>query len=312
MSYDDARALRAFAEDQRIPYPLLSDVDSEVIRRFGILNTEVSRDDAMLYGIPFPGTYVVDERGVVVARFFHDTYKKRDSPELLLDAALGRVELADDAPRATGGEAGVRITAAIHGGKGSIRQGIRRHVVVRFELEEGLHLYGEPVPEGMIPTTVRVSGPPGLVTEAPILPPTTPLRLEGLGLELPVWSGTFDLQVPFFANGELASECRPLDAETATVEVSVRYQACDDQTCLLPRTETYSFELPMDVIDVPSLAMHKRHGQREGGYDATPHMLRLFARKLREHPMGLPRFLLANLRLTREARARARAARAAP
>ena len=83
----------------------MSDVDSEVIRRFGILNDQVSPGDAMLYGIPYPGVFVTDEQGVVVAKFFHDTYKKRDSPELLIDAALGRVELSDDAPRATGGRA---------------------------------------------------------------------------------------------------------------------------------------------------------------------------------------------------------------
>lgn len=301
--------LKTFAEKQEIPYPLLSDIDSEVIRQFGILNTGVSRDDAMLYGIPFPGSYVVDESGGVVAKFFHDTYKRRDSPELLIDAALGAVQLSDDAPRETRSDAGIRVTAAIHGGKASIRQGIRRHVVVRFEMDPGLHIYGEPVPEGMIPTTISVSGPPGLIVENPILPPTTPLRLESLGLELPVWSGRVDLQVPFYPNGELASETRPLDADEVALDVTVRYQACDDEACLLPKTETFSFTVPMDVIDIPSLGMHKGHGQREGKFNATPHMLRLFARKLRQHPMGLPRFVMTNLRLNREAKKRAAAER---
>lgn len=304
--------LRTFAEKQEIPYPLLSDIDSEVIAQFGILNTEVSRDDAMLYGIPFPGSYVVDENGIVVAKFFHDTYKRRDSPELLLDAALGEVQLADDEPTETRSGDGIRVTTAIHGGKASIRQGMRRHVVVRFDMDEGLHIYGEPVPEGMIPTTISVSGPPGLVVEAPILPPTTQLRLESLGLELPVWSGRVDLQVPFYPNGVLASETRPLDADEITLEVTVRYQACDDEACLLPKTETFSFIVPMDVIDIPSLGMHKGHGQREGNFNATPHMLRLFARKARKHPMGLPRFIMTNFRMKREAKKRAAAARPHP
>ncbi|MFT5482247.1 MAG: hypothetical protein ACI9GW_000896 [Halieaceae bacterium] len=33
----------------------------------------------MLWGIPFPGVYVCDEKGKVISKFFHDTYKKRDS-----------------------------------------------------------------------------------------------------------------------------------------------------------------------------------------------------------------------------------------
>jgi hypothetical protein len=164
-----------------------------VIRRYGILNTQVEPGDAFLYGIPYPGAFVTDEQGVVVAKFFHDTYKKRVSPELLIDAARGRIELAAEAPRASGGDEQVRITAAVHGGKGTLRQGIRRQLVVRFELPPGLHIYGEPVPEGMLPTTVRVQGPPGLVVEEPMLPPSEPLRLESLDVELPVWSGTVDI-----------------------------------------------------------------------------------------------------------------------
>lgn len=107
----------------------------------------------------------------------------------------------------------------------------------------------------------------------------------------------------------LASETRPLDSDEITLEVTVRYQACDDDTCLLPKTETFSFTVPMDVIDIPNLGMHKGHGQREGSFNATPHMLRLFARKARQHPMGLPRFVMKSIRLNREARKRATAAR---
>jgi hypothetical protein len=261
------------------------------------LNEQVGRQDAFLEGIPYPGVYVTDEAGVVVAKFFHDTYKKRDSPELLIDAALGRVVLADDTPSASGGDDEVRISASIHGGKGTIRQGILRQLVVRCELREGMHIYGEPVPEGMIPTTLTVSGPPGLVIEAPIFPPTEILRLEGMDVELPVWSGTVDIIVPFYAVGELASETRPLDMDSAEIEVGIRYQACDDAVCFPPKTETLALRLELDVIDVPALGAHMGHGQREGSFRAAPHMARLMLRKLRKYPLGLPRLVLKTIRL---------------
>jgi len=44
ISYDDRKALAAFA-DSGIDYPLLSDGDSAVIRRYGILNTEIRPGD---------------------------------------------------------------------------------------------------------------------------------------------------------------------------------------------------------------------------------------------------------------------------
>jgi hypothetical protein len=298
--------LREFAEKQAIPFPLLSDVDSAVIDRFGIRNEEAGPDAGPLYGIPYPGCYVTDEDGVVVAKSFHDSYKKRDSPEILIDAALGRVTLDPGAPRAEGGESAVRITASLRGGRGTLRQGMRRHLVVRFELEPGLHLYGEPVPEGMIPTRVEVRGPEGLVAEPALLPPTTPLRLEGLDLELPVWSGSFDFVVPLYATGALASETRPLDTDRASLEVCIRYQACDDETCLLPKEEKLSLDVPLDVIDVPRLGMHEGHGQREAAFDGRPHMRRLVLRKLRREPLGFLRFVAKSIRLEWQALRRRR------
>jgi hypothetical protein len=298
--------LREFTEKQSIPYPLLSDVDSEVIDLYRIRNTQVQGGDAFLDGIPFPGVYVTDADGVVVAKFFHDSYKKRDSPELYIDAALGRATLAENAPSEAGGDDDVQLTVALHGGRGTIRQGIRRHVVVRFELGEGLHVYGEPVPEGMIPSSVTVTGPPGLVVEDPILPPTTPLRLESMGVELQVWSGTVDLAVPVYAVGELASETRPLDTDTIEIEVAVRYQACTDDTCLLPRTETFTLSVPLDVVDIPAIALHQGHGQREGAYDGTPHLRRLFLRKVKASPLGFLRFVGKSIRLELAARKRKR------
>jgi hypothetical protein len=307
VSYDDVETLAEFSREQNIPFPLLSDIDSEVIRRYGILNTEVSRDDAVLFGIPFPGVYISDESGRVVAKFFHDTYKKRDSAENLIDAALGRILLDDSAPsvRAVDDEA-VRISASMHGGKGSIRQGVMRKLVVRFELAEGLHIYGEPVPTGMVATSVSVTGPEGFVTREAVKPPTETLHLAALDIDLNVWSGTVDIVIPCYARGELASETRPLDQDSIDIEIEVHYQACTDQECLLPRTEKLTLGLPMDVVDVPRLGVHMGHGQREGSYSSAPAMRRLVLRKARENPIGLLKFLWKNSRMELAARWRGR------
>jgi|TARA_Y100000294_G_scaffold161720_1_gene166336 DsbC/DsbD-like thiol-disulfide interchange protein len=242
----------------------------------------------------------------VVAKFFHDTYKKRDSAETLIDAALGKVVLTDDSPTANGGSEDIRITVAVHGGKGSIRQGIIRKLVVRFELADGLHIYGAPVPEGMVATEVTVKGPPGFATQDAEMPPTERLHLDMLDTDLGVWSGTVDIVVPFYAKGELASETRPLDADEILIEVQVRYQACTDSECLLPQKETFTLNLPMDVIDVPGLGLHKGHGQREGSYSSAPALRRLMFRKIRQNPLSLPKYLWKNMRLERAARKRLR------
>ena len=244
----------------------------------------------MLYGIPYPGVFVTDEQGTVVAKFFHDSYKKRDSAELYIDAALGTLTLDDSAPHTSGGDDEVKLTVAVHGGKGTIRQGVIRHLVVRFELPEGLHIYGPPVPDGMIATEVQIEGPEGFVVMPPELPPTEKLTLPDIA-ELNVWHGTVDLIYPFYATGELASECRPLDIPSVEIKVMVRYQACTDSECLLPKSETFSLDLALDVIDIPAIDIHRGHGQREGNYDGTPALKRLLARKIRQNPKGVPLFI---------------------
>ncbi len=304
ISYDDQKTLKEFAEAQSIPYPLLSDVDSEVIKRYGILNTEVSKDDAFLFGIPFPGAFVTDEAGVVTAKFFHDTYKKRDSAEAFLDAALGHINLEKGAPSVEGGQPEVKITAFVHGGKGSIRQGIIRKLVVRFELGDGLHIYSEPVPDGMIAAQIEVSGPPGFIAQTIQWPQTEVLHAEFSNVDLRVWSGTFDVVIPFYASGDLVSETRPLDVEQVEIELGIRYQACTETECLLPRNETLQLALRTEVIDVPRLKMHLGHGQRESNYDSMPALRRLIWRKAKQNPLGLPKFIWKSVKLEWAARKR--------
>lgn len=298
--------LSEFSDRQNIPYHLLSDLDSAVIRQYGILNDSIEPGDVFLYGIPYPGVYMCDEEGVVISKSFHDTYKKRDSADLLLDAALGRVVVNESSPQAKGGDDEVAIHVAVHGGDGSIRQGIVRQLVIRFEPGDGLHLYGEPVPEGMRALTVNASGPPGLVFQEPRFPETESLYLAAMDLTLQVWKGAFEITVPFYPVGELASETRPLDQGSVDISVDIQYQACDDETCRLPKSESFQFELPLDVIDVPNIDVHTGHGQREGAYDGTPHLRRLFLRKLKEHPLGFIRYLFKHVRLMRASKRRAK------
>lgn len=306
LSYDDQETLEEFGRHHQIPYTLLSDIDSSVIKQFGLLNTEVSKSDAFLYGIPFPGVYVCDGNGVVVSKFFHDSYKKRESPEALIDAALGKIVIDENAPRVSVHDDDVTITASVRGGNASLRQGIIRQLIVRFQLPEGLHIYGEPVPEGLTATTISVSGPEGLRVMSAQYPPSSPLRLESLGVELQVWSGQVDVVIPIYATGELASECRPLDAPSTSLTIDIHYQACDDTTCLLPTHKQMTLELPLDVIEVPNLPMHTGHGQREGSYNSLPALRRLLWRKIKRNPLRLIQFILKNRRLERAARRRQR------
>ena len=101
----------------RRTYDLLSDVDSAVIREFGILNTLVSPDDPeqaagrSFHGVPFPGVYVTDEHGVVTEKFFHRHYATRESAGSIRDSALGEILARHEVPAVELGTDQVRISA---------------------------------------------------------------------------------------------------------------------------------------------------------------------------------------------------------
>ena len=64
ISYDSAATLKTFSDSRRITFPMLSDSGSAIIRRFGLLNTTIEPGQPT-YGIPFPGTFIVDRQGTI-------------------------------------------------------------------------------------------------------------------------------------------------------------------------------------------------------------------------------------------------------
>jgi len=58
---------------------MLSDKGSAVIRKFGILNTNIPEGHPF-HGIPFPGDYLVDANGTVRDKQFLPNYETRRPP----------------------------------------------------------------------------------------------------------------------------------------------------------------------------------------------------------------------------------------
>src|SRR5579872_4629523 len=83
ISYDPVPILSDFSSRRGITFPLLSDPGSETIKRYGILNTTIDPKNA-LYGYPFPGTFIVDTRGIVTSRFFEEAYQERNTVSSIL------------------------------------------------------------------------------------------------------------------------------------------------------------------------------------------------------------------------------------
>ncbi len=84
ISYDDPTVLRKFSDKSKITYPLLSDPGSRAIDAYHIRN-EAAKGKAA--GVPHPGTYILDPKGVVTAKLFLDNFRERHTTEALIRAA---------------------------------------------------------------------------------------------------------------------------------------------------------------------------------------------------------------------------------
>ena len=290
ISYDEPAALAEFARHHGITYPLLSDLGSKVIDRLGIRNHFVTEEQVPYDGIPFPGTYLVDEEGVVAAKFFRRNFAQRDSAEAIIDSALGEILLGEDEPRAHGGDDDIRLTASYHGGGGEAKAGALRQIVVRFELAPGVHIYNDPVPQGMVATRIEVSGPPGLQVGEIQSPPSHPFRLPGLDTELQVWSGRVDFTLPVHVDDRIASLVDTVRDERIAIEVQVAYQACSDESCRIPQRETLTLEVPLAPHVGNQLAGHLA-GAVTTTMDSQKYLRRMVWRGWRQSPLRGLRYL---------------------
>ena len=83
ISYDSVQILKRFADKSTIKYPLLSDAGSKTIDAYGIRNKEAPERWS---GIPHPGTFILDQKGIIRAKLFLENYRERSAPEAVAKA----------------------------------------------------------------------------------------------------------------------------------------------------------------------------------------------------------------------------------
>lgn len=85
VSYDSVAQLGTFDVKYDIPYVMVSDPDSELIKAFGILN-ETVEPESRAYGIPHPAIFVIHNPGIIAHKYYEEDYKERpDMNDIIAD-----------------------------------------------------------------------------------------------------------------------------------------------------------------------------------------------------------------------------------
>ncbi len=257
ISFDPVAVLQNFAQRTGVKLTLLSDPQSKVIRAFGILNQSVPKDH-QFYGIPYPGDYLIDANGVVQSKFFEEKFADRYTAGEILVRTLGAD--AGGPRRQTETD---HLTVTTSASDEILRGGNRLSLVAEVDLKPKMHVYAPGV-KGYIPVDWQMEEVSGVTSYPVIYPDSEMLHLPAIDEVVPVYQGHFKM-VRDVMIGQPNEIQHLLNAQgELVIKGSLRYQACDDKICYLPKTVplewTFRFE-EHDRTRAPEEIRRKPAGQ---------------------------------------------------
>jgi len=242
MTYDSPAVLADFARRRGITFPLLSDTGSATIKAYGLLNTTVDPTSTN-YGIPFPGTFIVNREGVVTARFFEDAYQERNTVAGIL-LKLGDSSHPIDAERLITD----RLEMTTYVSDQVVAPGTLFSIVADVTPRSGIHVYA-PGAHSYKVVALRLTPQPFMNVRPLRYPPSDIYVFKPLNERVEVFQRRFRLiqDVAFDSSPEARAALASMD--TVTITGTLDYQACDDKTCFLSKSVPVTYKVKVRQLD---------------------------------------------------------------
>lgn len=250
ITYDSTEILADFAQRHGITFPMLSDPKSKIIKDFGILSTAFPRE-VMQYGVPNPGTYMVNADGVVQSKYFlTDDHERYSTPTVLL-REFGSVE----GTRETVVNAD-SLELKYYATRDVLRAALRLTLVLDFNLKDKVHVYAQGA-QHYIPISFELDSSRYFHAEPVKYPKPQVLYLAPIKETVSVYQGRFRITQDLGTwDREVTGTMRELK-----IKGRLRYQACDDKICYLPQAIPleWTFKIDNDALvrgRAPGQIMH--------------------------------------------------------
>jgi hypothetical protein len=241
ISYDSVETLETFASSRGITFPLISDSGSAIIKRYGLLNETIDPKNRT-YGIPHPGTFIVDRKGIVTSRFFEDAYQERNTAASI----LVKGGLQAGGAKVSARTAHLALSASIS--DTTVAPGERLTIALDISPERGMHVYA---PGAHSYQVVRLvfDPQPWLRAHATEYAPSEIYVFKPLNERVEVYAKAFRLttDVTILATQEVQKLLAA--RESITITGALEYQACDDKVCFNPSRIPVSFDLKLKPLD---------------------------------------------------------------
>ena len=251
---DAPEVLQRFATRFDIGYPLLADVGGVVIDEFGLRNHNIVPNERQAAGIPFPGHFLLDRDGRVIAKAFTGDLRHRASGTTLVAETLG----VYGGPQATVERDELRAVISLSTGR--FYGGQEASVRVDIDIAPGWHVYDASIAAPYRPLAVELDVGGDLLAAHEVRWPAPEIVAFGVLGTLPVHSGhvvatgrmrlRWSPPPSIFGGLENAVRRRAIAPGAYGLACALRYQACRDDVCLEP--QEVRFVLPLIVE--PTLA----------------------------------------------------------
>jgi hypothetical protein len=241
ISYDAPDTLKKFSDTRSITFPMITDPGSATIKRFGLLNETVD-PKTKTYGIPHPGTFILDRKGIVVSRFFEDAYQERYTAATILGT------LGQDPSGATVSRSTSHLTLAASITDTVAAPGERLSIVANVTPRPTMHLYAPGKHDYQV-VQLAIDPQPWLRAADTLYPPSEIYHFVPLDERVEVYSKPFRLtrDVTLLATQEVQKLLGSMPSVTITG--ALEYQACDDKICFNPARVPISFTVALKPLD---------------------------------------------------------------
>lgn len=219
----------------------MSDRGSLIIRRYGLLNTTID-EGTRFFGVPFPGTFIVDRRGVVLSRHFEEAYQERSTVASILvaqGAAATGSPVSVETPH-------LRVDAAVS--DAAVAPGERVALVFDIAPRAGVHVYA-PGAHSYQVVRVAIDPQPWMRLHALSYPASETYHFKPLDERVAVYQRPFRLvqELTILATPEAQKLLAPLPQ--VTIAGRLEYQACDDKVCFMPQVVPIRWTLTLRPLD---------------------------------------------------------------
>jgi peroxiredoxin len=242
ITYDSPAIMADFSRRRGITFPLLSDPGSQTIKGYGILNTTVASGTTN-YGIPFPGTFLIDRTGTVTSRFFEEAYQERNTVSTIM-IALGNAKTPAAARRIETDHLDITTYVSDE----VVAPGSLFSVVLDVKPKTGIHVYAPGANDYKI-INLRFDANPILATRPLQYPASEIYHFKPLNERVPVFQKPFRLVQSMAVSTSADARAALKGVKTVTISGTLEYQACDDRLCFNPRSIPVSYTVKLRPLD---------------------------------------------------------------